>query len=216
MSDCCNCGGTVELAAMQARQRRVLLIVMLINIGSCAMMFAAAYLSQSSALLSGTLDNLGDALTYLLSLLVIGASFRAKAKVALFKGLLILTAALAVAAQIAWRVRNPTVPLFETMGVAALLNLGLNGVCLWLLTPLRHSDINLASAWECSRNDMFEGLAVLAAALGVWLFKGGWPDLVVASLLLVLFLRSAWRVLGMAWRGLRSPEQPAPKCATPE
>ena len=204
------------MAAMQARQRRVLLIVMLINIGSCAMMFAAAYLSQSSALLSGTLDNLGDALTYLLSLLVIGASFRAKAKVALFKGLLILTAALAVAAQIAWRVRNPTVPLFETMGVAALLNLGLNGVCLWLLTPLRHSDINLASAWECSRNDMFEGLAVLAAALGVWLFKGGWPDLVVASLLLVLFLRSAWRVLGRAWRGLRSPEQPAPKCATPE
>ena len=204
------------MAAMQARQRRVLLIVMLINIGSCAMMFAAAYLSQSSALLSGTLDNLGDALTYLLSLLVIGASFRAKAKVALFKGLLILTAALAVAAQIAWRVRNPTVPLFETMGVAALLNLGLNGVCLWLLTPLRHSDINLASAWECSRNDMFEGLAVLAAALGVWLFKGAWPDLVVASLLLVLFLRSAWRVLGMAWRGLRNLEQPAPKCATPE
>jgi Co/Zn/Cd efflux system component len=102
------------------------------------------------------------------------------------------------------------------MGVAALLNLGLNGVCLWLLTPLRHSDINLASAWECSRNDMFEGLAVLAAALGVWVFKGGWPDLVVASLLLVLFLRSAWRVLGMAWRGLRTPEQPAPSCATPE
>lgn len=216
MSDCCNCGGTVELAAMQARQRRVLLIVMLVNIGSCAMMFAAAYLSQSSALLSGTLDNLGDALTYLLSLLVIGASFRAKAKVALFKGLLILTAALAVGAQIAWRVRNPTVPLFETMGVAALLNLGLNGVCLWLLTPLRHSDINLASAWECSRNDMFEGVAVLAAALGVWLFKGGWPDLVVASLLLVLFLRSAWRVLGMALRGLRTPEQSAQKCATPE
>ena len=216
MSDCCNCGGTVELAAMQARQRRVLLIVMLVNIGSCAMMFAAAYLSQSSALLSGTLDNLGDALTYLLSLLVIGASFRAKAKVALFKGLLILTAALAVGAQIAWRVRNPTVPLFETMGVAALLNLGLNGVCLWLLTPLRHSDINLASAWECSRNDMFEGVAVLAAALGVWLFKGGWPDLVGASLLLVLFLRSAWRVLGMALRGLRTPEQSAQKCATPE
>ncbi|MBN8493590.1 MAG: cation transporter [Burkholderiales bacterium] len=189
---------------------------MLINIGSCAMMVAAAYLSRSSALLSGTLDNLGDALTYLLSLLVIGAGFKAKARVALFKGLLILAAALAVGAQIVWRIRNPAVPLFETMGVAALLNLGLNGICLWLLTPLRHSDINLASAWECSRNDMFEGLAVLAAALGVWLFKGGWPDLVVASLLLVLFLSSAWRVLGMAWRGLRTPEQPAPKCATPE
>lgn len=214
MSDCSNCGSTIELAAMEARQRRVLLIVMLINIGSCAMMFSAAYLSHSSALLSGTLDNLGDALTYLLSLLVIGASFRAKAKVALFKGLLILTAALAVGAQIVWRLSNPTVPLFETMGVAALLNVGLNGICLWLLTPLRHSDINLASAWECSRNDMFEGVAVIVAAVGVWLFQGGWPDLVIASLLLVLFLRSAWRVLRMAWRGLRTPEPATPSCAS--
>ena len=214
MSDCCNAGGTIELAAMHARQRRVLLIVMLINIGSCAMMFVAAYLSRSSALLSGTLDNLGDALTYLLSLLVIGASFRAKARVALFKGLLILAAAMAVGAQIAWRIRNPTVPVFETMGLAAVLNLGLNGVCLWLLTPLRHSDINLASAWECSRNDLVEGVAVIAAAAGVWLFKGGWPDLIVASLLLLLFLRSAWRVLGMAWRALRAPQRKTSSCST--
>ncbi len=210
MSDCCNCGTTVELAAMQARQRRVLLIVMLINIASCAMMFTAAYLSHSSSLLSGTLDNLGDALTYLLSLLVIGASLKAKAWVALFKGVLILCAALAVGAQIIWRFNNPAVPLFETMGVAALLNLSLNGVCLWLLTPLKDSDINLASAWECSRNDIFEGLAVVAAAVGVWVFKGSWPDLLVASVLLVLFLRSAWRVLGMAWRGLRSSENEVP------
>lgn len=214
MSDCCNAGGMVELAAMQARQRRVLLIVMLINIGGSVMMFAAAYFSRSSALLSGTLDNLGDALTYLLSLLVIGASFRAKARVALFKGFLILAAALAVGAQIAWRVGNPTVPVFETMGVAALLNLGLNGICLWLLTPLRSSDINLASAWECSRNDMFEGVAVVAAAVGVWLFEGGWPDLVIASLLLALFLGSAWRVLGMAWRALRVPPPQVSSCGT--
>lgn len=100
------------------------------------------------------------------------------------------------------------------MGVAALLNVGLNGICLWLLTPLRHSDINLASAWECSRNDMFEGVAVIVAAVGVWLFQGGWPDLVIASLLLVLFLRSAWRVLRMAWRGLRTPEPATPSCAS--
>ena len=214
MSDCCNCGTTVELAAMQSRQRRVLLIVMLINIASCAMMFTAAYFSHSSSLLSGTLDNLGDALTYLLSLLVIGASFRAKSWVALFKGVLILCAALAVGAQIIWRFNNPAVPLFETMGVAALLNLGLNGICLWLLTPLKDSDINLASAWECSRNDIFEGLAVVAAAVGVWAFKGSWPDLLVASVFLVLFLRSAWRVLGMAWRVLRPSESEVPACTS--
>lgn len=216
MSDCCDCGKTVEIAAMEARQRRVLMIVMVINIASCLVMFAAAYFSHSSSLLSGTLDNLGDAATYLLSILVIGASFKAKARVALFKGLLIFAAAIAVGIQIVWRLNNPAVPVFETMGVAALLNLGLNGVCLWLLTPLRNTDINLSSAWECSRNDIYKGFAVILATVGVWLFKAGWPDILVASILLVLFLRSAWRVLRSAWQGLRISSNPASACAKAE
>ena len=202
MADPC-CDGTVELGAMQARQRRVLMIVLAINIATFAMMLTAALYSGSSSLLSGTLDNLGDALTYLLSLAVIGASTRAKAKVALVKGVLILGAAVAVAIQIGWRLTNPGVPIFEAMGLAAILNLGFNGICLWLLTPYRHGDVNMASAWECSRNDMLEGVAVLAAATGVWLFGAGWPDLVVAVALLLMFLRSAWRVLRAGWRSYR-------------
>ena len=127
-------------------------------------------------------------------------STRAKARVALVKGFLILGAAIAVAVQIGWRLAHPGVPIFEAMGLAALLNLGFNAICLWLLTPYRHGDVNMASAWECSSNDLFEGLAVVAAAVGVWLFDAGWPDLLVAVALLVMFLRSAWRVLRTAWR----------------
>ena len=122
---------------------------------------------------------------------------------ALFKGLLILAAAIGVALQIAWRLRHPGTPLFEAMGLAALANLALNGACLWLLMPYRHGDINLASAWECSRNDLYEGGAVLLAAGRVWAFGAGWPDLAVATALLLLFLRSALRVLRGAWRGMR-------------
>lgn len=203
MGETC-CDHSPDLARLESRQRRVLATVMAINLCSCAMMLAAALYSGSSSLLSGMLDNLGDALTYLLSLLVVGAGLRAKARVALFKGALIFGAAIAVAAQIIWRLRNPGVPLFGAMGLAALANLGLNGVCLWLLTPYRNGDINLASAWECSRNDVFEGCAVLVAAAGVWAFGAGWPDLVVAIALLALFLRSAWRVLGGAWAHLRA------------
>ena len=199
MADSC-CSGTVDIRAMEARQRRVLMIVLAINIATFAMMLAAAIYSGSSSLLSGSLDNLGDALTYLLSIAVIGASTRAKAKVALLKGLLILGAAIAVAVQIGWRLAHPEVPVFEAIGIAALLNLAFNGICLWLLTPYRHGDVNMGSAWECSRNDVFEGMAVLLAAVGVWLFEAGWPDLLIAAALLVMFLRSAWRVLRSAWR----------------
>lgn len=199
MSESC-CGKAIDVRALEARQRRVLTIVLAINLLTFLMMMGAAWYSRSSSLLSGGLDNLGDALTYALSLAVVGASGLAKARVALFKGLLILGAALAVGVQIIWRWFNPEVPLFEGMGVAALLNLGANLVCLKLLMPYRNGDINLASAWECSRNDVYEGFAVLAAALGVWLFSTGWPDLIIAVVLLLLFLRSAWRVLRSAWR----------------
>jgi Co/Zn/Cd efflux system component len=89
------------------------------------------------------------------------------------------------------------------MGVAATLNLGANAVCLWMLSPYRHGDVNLASAWECSRNDIFEGCAVIVATIAVWLVGSGWPDLVVATILLALFARSASRVIRTAWKQMR-------------
>ncbi len=209
MGECCGCGKGVDVAALEARQKRVLKVVLALNVASFALMALAAWHGGSSSLLSGSLDSLGDALTYAISLAVVGASTRAKARVALLKGMLIMAAALGVAVQIGWRLAHPGTPLFETMGIAALLNLGANLVCLWLLTPYRSGDVNLASAWECSRNDIFEGCAVLVAAAAVWIFGAGWPDLLIASALLVLFLRSALRVLRMAWRELKA----APRAA---
>ena len=199
-----NCGcSTVDVAALEARQRRVLTWVLVINASTFLMMVAGSVLSGSSALLSGTLDNLGDALTYAASLLVVSASALAKARVALLKGLLILAAAGAVAVQIVWRLSHMETPVVETMGIAAILNLAANGFCLYLLTPLKDDDVNMSSVWECSRNDVFEGTAVIATALAVWLLDSGWPDVIVATALLVMFLRSAIRVLGNAWRELR-------------
>jgi len=196
MSDCCNC--EVDTRALAARQRRVLLAVLAINVVTFVMMVAASYLSGSSALLSGTLDNFGDAVTYALSFAVVGASVRAKARVAFFKGLMILAAAAAVALQIVWRLTHLEVPIVETMGIASVLNLAANGVCLYLLNPLKVGDVNLSSAWECSRNDVIEGGAVIVTTLAVALFGSAWPDIIVAIALLAMFLRSAIRVLGTA------------------
>ncbi len=203
MGDSC-CQVTIDVSALQARQRRVLNIVLAVNAATFIMMIAASVHSGSSSLLSGALDNLGDALTYALSLAVIGASLVAKSRVALVKGGLIFVAAIAVGVKIVYRLSHPGVPLFESMGLAALANLAANSFCLWLLTPFRHGDINMSSVWECSRNDVFEGFAVLAAALGVWLFGAGWPDLLIAVGLLLMFLRSATRVLRNAWSELKA------------
>jgi len=204
MSDSC-CTGTIDAAALEQRQRRVLIAVLVINAATFCMMITASAISGSSSLLSGALDNFGDAVTYALSLAVIGAGVVAKARVALFKGLLILAAALAVAIAIGGRITNLETPVFESMGIAALLNLAANGLCLWLLSPYRQGDVNMASVWECSRNDVAEGVAVVLASGAVWLSDSGWPDILIAVGLLILFLRSAVRVLKSAWREL-APE----------
>ena len=201
MNDSC-CQSQIDAGALEERQRRVLVLVLVINAATFLLMITAAGFSGSSSLLSGALDNFGDAVTYALSLAVIGAACAAKARVALFKGLLIFGAALAVAVQIGWRISHVETPVFETMGIAALLNLGANLLCLRLLYPYRNGDVNMTSVWECSRNDVMEGVAVIAATLAVWVFGSGWPDILIAIALLVLFLRSASRVLRSAWREL--------------
>lgn len=207
MADCC-CDKPIDTAALEASQRRVLLIVMVINLLSFMMMVTGAYISGSSSLLSGTLDNFGDAMTYAISFLVVGASVTAKAKVAVFKGCLISLAAFGVALHIIFSVTNPGSLLVEAMGIAAILNLMANTLCLWLLTPHKDDDVNMSSVWECSRNDVYEGGAVIAAALMVWLTSSHWPDLVVAIFLLVLFSRSAFRVLTTAIADLRADPSP--------
>ena len=137
MSESC-CGKAIDVRALEAQQRRVLSIVLAINMLTFLMMIGAAWYSRSSSLLSGGLDNLGDALTYALSLAVVGASGVAKARVALFKGLLILGAALAVGTQIVWRLFSPEVPMFAGMGVAALLTVSYTHLDVYKRQPSRH------------------------------------------------------------------------------
>ncbi|MCY4564263.1 MAG: cation transporter, partial [Gammaproteobacteria bacterium] len=70
MPDPC-CSNTLDIAGLEHRQRRVLTWVFSINVVTFAVMVTGSVLSGSSALLSGTLDNLGDALTYALSFAVV-------------------------------------------------------------------------------------------------------------------------------------------------
>lgn len=196
MSGCCNDSCAVE--ALQARQRGTLKIVLGINALMFFVIAAAALYGNSTALLADSLDNLGDALTYGLSLYAVSRGAALKAKVALFKGALIFLAAAVVAAQIVYRLFVPATPLFEVMGVFSVLGLIANGICLWLLTRHRHDDVNMSSVWECSRNDIATNLSVFLAAGAVWLTGSYWPDLIVALGLVWLLMRSALQVIRSA------------------
>lgn len=193
MGSCCD--HDCVLDQLQGRQRGTLKIVLGINAVMFVVIVAAALYGRSSALLSDSLDNLGDALTYGLSLYAVSRGAAVKAKVALFKGALIALAACAVATQIVFSLFVPTLPAFEVMGLFSLLGLVANALCLFLLWRHRNEDVNMSSVWECSRNDIASNLSVFIASGAVWLTGSSWPDMVVASCLVLLLMRSAIRVI---------------------
>lgn len=94
MASCCedNCA----LEKLREKQRGTLKAVLIINSVMFAVIVWSAIYGKSTALLSDSLDNLGDALTYGLSLYAVSQGTKAKAKVALFKGSLIFIGACGV------------------------------------------------------------------------------------------------------------------------
>ena len=199
---CCEDDCAIE--TLREKQSATLKIVLGINVVMFAAGIGAGIYAGSSALLSDSLDNLGDAMTYGLSLYVVYKSSQAKAQVAFFKGGLILLAALVVLGQVIYKLMVPAVPIFEIMGVVSVLALVGNSICLFLLTRHKTDDVNMSSVWECSRNDIASNISVFVAAGLVWLTQSGWPDIIIALALVVLFLRSAFRVFSNAKRGLRT------------
>ncbi|HEV7392159.1 MAG TPA: cation transporter, partial [Burkholderiales bacterium] len=197
------------IEALKERQSSTLRIVLAINVVMFFVELASGLWARSTALLADSLDNLGDAATYGLSLYVVGRGPRAKAKVALFKAALILSAAVFVFSQVIYAVVHPGVPVFEMMGIVSLIALAANGTCLALLWKHRSEDVNMSSVWECSRNDIASNMAVFIAAGAVWITDSGWPDIAVGLALAALFLRSVVRVTRDALHVMRTLESPA-------
>lgn len=201
MSPCCDDG--CEMEKLRTKQRGTLIAVLVINAVMFVIIAGAALYGRSTALLSDSLDNLGDALTYGLSLFAVAKGTRTKAKVALFKGGLIFIAACGVLFQIVYRLFAPVVPAYEIMGVFSIAGLFANSLCLFLLWKHRKEDVNMSSVWECSRNDIASNISVFIAAGAVLLFKSGLPDILVATGLSILLLRSAFRVVRSAVKELK-------------
>jgi len=200
LGSCCDNNCAIE--ALREKQRGTLIKVLWINAVMFLVVASAAFYGNSTALLTDSLDNLGDALTYALSLYAVTQGGTTKARVALFKGILIFVAASLVVVQIIDRVIDPVLPSFTIMTIFSIAGLAANSLCLMLLWRHRQEDINMSSVFECSRNDIASNMSVILAALAVWYFNSGLPDIIIAALLAAFLLNSSFRVIKAALREL--------------
>jgi Co/Zn/Cd efflux system component len=194
--DCCSAKSLeLERLARQDDQRRVLVTVLDINAVMFVAEFGAGVIAGSAALMADATDMLGDALVYAVSLYALSRSNRWKAGAALFKGLFILALGIGVIVNVVIKIESGVPPSSMLMlafgGIALIANL----VCLRLLWRFRALDVNMASTFECSRNDVISNLGVLVAAGLVAWMASPWPDIVIGSAMALLFLRSAVRVI---------------------
>ena len=193
MAGCC--GQDAQFDGVSDAYKRRLWLVIAINAAMFAVEMSAGQAAQSQALKADALDFLGDALTYGLSLAVIGLSLRVRATAALFKGLSLMAMGLWVLGTTLYRVLYIGVPETEIMGLIGFLALAANVASVLLLMAYKDGDANVRSVWLCSRNDAIGNVAVMLAALGVWGSGTGWPDLIVAGLMAALFVNSSVQII---------------------
>lgn len=193
-----------------ADYKRRLWLVILINAGMFGIEITGGHLAQSKALLADSLDFLADSMTYGLSLYVIGMGIRPRTMAALFKGFSLLGMGLWVFFSTAYAFFNKTLPDAQWMGEIGLLALLVNVASVLILATFKNGDANVRSVWLCSRNDAIGNVAVILAAVAVWLTASRWPDLIVATLMAGLFLTSAVQILRQAldeYYGMRAYEK---------
>tara|TARA_R110002051_G_scaffold137753_5_gene210277 strand:- start:1393 stop:2016 length:624 start_codon:yes stop_codon:yes gene_type:complete len=197
----------VKFEGVSDDYKRRLWLVIAINAGMFGVEMTAGQLAGSQALQADALDFAGDALTYGISLAVIGASLRVRSNAAIAKGISLLLMGLWVFGSTAMRVFYIGVPEASIMGGIGFLALVANVVSVLILVKYKDGDANVRSVWLCSRNDAIGNVAVMVAALGVWGTATGWPDLIVAGIMATLFLSSAFQIVRQSLAEQRTGSQ---------
>ena len=189
MDDCC------EIRPVHARQRRVLTVVLGINLAMFLAEVVAGIIAHSTALLADSVDMLGDAIVYGFSLYVIGRAAVWQSRAALLKGFIMAAFGIGIMVEVCVKLAQGLTPRAEIMGAVAFAALVANAAVLVLLRRHRADDINMRSAWLCSRNDVIANGGVLVAALGVGVSGSAWPDILVGLGIAALFGMSAAGVI---------------------
>jgi len=181
--------------AQDQRQRRTLLLVLVLNFGLFLALGVAGWLADSSALLANAADNASDSAVYLISFLAVGRAPRWKKTAATMSGVLLLLFAIGVLADVGRRWLMGTEPIGPTMMVMALAAALVNLWCLKLLQKVDSDDVNMRAAETFSFNDFVSNGGILVAGgLVLWLGQA-WPDLVVGALVAIVAAKGAFEIL---------------------
>ncbi|ETJ48618.1 hypothetical protein A2I98_18640 [Pseudoalteromonas agarivorans] len=202
MSDC---GCEVELKDNQ--QKTVLYWLLAINVSMFVFEIGFGWLSESTALIADSLDMLADAIVYAIALYAVGKSIQHKANAALVSGYFQLGLGVLILMDIARRLYGESEPHSWFMIGVGMVALVANVICLILIRKHNNDEVHMRASWIFSANDVIANLGVVIAGILVMVLKQRWPDIVIGSIISMLILRGAYRILSDAKQELAVDEK---------
>jgi Co/Zn/Cd efflux system component len=170
-----------EHAPTDTGLHRVVKWVALLNLGYFGVEFAVALSIGSVSLFADSVDFLEDASVNLLIVMALGWTIRNRARLGMALAGILLVPGLATL-WTAWdKIVAPVAPAPLALSLAGLGALLVNFSCAVMLVRYRHHGGSLTrAAFLSARNDAFANIAIIAAGLvTAFLWRSGWPDIVV-------------------------------------
>lgn len=192
---------TVEVDSVKtadsSNQRQVLIAVLIINFTFFIIEITTGLISKSMGLVADSLDMLADSFVYGISLFAVGSTIARKKQIAKTAGYFQLALAVVGFFEVLRRVIfAKQMPDFSTMIIVSILALIANAICLFLLQRSKGKDeAHMKASLIFTSNDLIINLGVIVAAVLVYLLNSSIPDLVIGSIVFVLVIRGAFRIL---------------------
>jgi Co/Zn/Cd efflux system component len=183
----------------ETNQRKVLWSVLTINFVFFVIEIVAGLFSSSMGLVADSLDMLADAFVYGISLYAVGGSVSRKKNIAKLAGYFQIILAVIGFVEVLRRFLNTEeLPGFQTMIIISTFALIANSICLYLLQKSKSKEAHMRASMIFTSNDVIINLGVIFAGVLVLLLNSGIPDLVIGSIVFVLVVIGAIRILKLS------------------
>lgn len=189
----------LEPDAGDEQQRKLLIIVLLINAALFVLEMATGFIAQSMGLVADSLDMLADALVYGLSLYAVGKAVASKKRVARISGFFQLALAVFGAMEVLRRFFGAgDEPSFILMIVISLIAFAGNVASLFILRRTQSQDANIQASQIFTSNDVLVNIGVIVAGVLVYFTGSKAPDLAVGAVVFCLVGYGAFRILKLS------------------
>lgn len=180
-----------------SNQRKLLWSVLLINFAFFTIEMTTGLLSKSMGLVADSLDMLADSFVYGISLFAVGGTVLRKKRIAISAGYLQILLALIGFTEVLRRFfGNEELPDFSTMIIVSIFALVANGICLYLLQKSKSKEeAHMKASLIFTSNDVIINSGVIVAGVLVNLLHSGMPDLIIGTIVFVLVIQGALRIL---------------------